>query len=230
MPHTSRTNRTKYSGKLKIVPVPGNGETGWSEVVRSNATKSRRGGEGHRADPGPPRNVTGATVGELRRGSLWQLAVFMVMVDDIKEHSGSTITLEVKDPAFSNTDIKFLETLGFKVLSLEDELVMDQHTFLFVPFLDARFEAAILVHAERCPVYVTSGLKGTGSYLEALERSSKGNEEEVSSSDLSREEIRANLEAAKRIQQSHSSLEFPEVPNSGHAFTGLRIHLLQHED
>ncbi|KAF2224097.1 hypothetical protein BDZ85DRAFT_280709 [Elsinoe ampelina] len=252
MPHTARKNKNKHPGKLITIPAPvpipipvsgdgagegeGEAEQGWSKVVRSNAARGRRGGqagrggEGHRIEPGPPRNVTGATVGELRRGSLWQLAVFMVIVDDMGRHSGGDITLEVRDPAFSTTDTKFLESLGFKVLSLEDKLVTDQHTFLFVPFLDFRYEAAILVHAETCPVYVSSGLKGTESYLEGLERSSKGSEDEVFSSDLSTEEIKTNLQAAKRMQQSHSSLGFPEVPNSGHAFTGLRIHLLQHAD
>ncbi|KAF4550480.1 Hypothetical protein D9617_17g047480 [Elsinoe fawcettii] len=268
MPHTDRKKRKQHPGKLTTVQV----DDEWATVTRSNNARSRHTNAANKIAPGPPRNVTGANVEDLRKAyekrraefevsgsrgkikgwidsclagdggqrreikkavglaigsftrrmddrSLWQLAAFMVIAEDVKG-AAREMAVVVKDPAFSTTDIKFLEGLGIEVIPDGAEGEMDEQTLLFMPFLEAVIEATLVVQAARCPIYISSGLEGAAAVLE-------GQHHDSIELDMAPEDKPASRQAIKHIRENYSSLEFPEVPSSGYAFTGLRIHHLQ---
>lgn len=134
------------------------------------------------------------------------------------QNGGKEISLVAQEPRFSELDIAYLQSKGFKIVEVDDALEhVDASTFLFVPFLEWSTESPYRRKAVDCPLYISSKMDWVIEEAEncvsgALQRLSALGQTDVENEDTVQLEYerKNGLESARAIQKSHVEHEFPD--------------------
>jgi hypothetical protein len=164
---------------------------------------------------------------DLKKSSLWQLAVFLSMsklLSSSKENTAeSSPVLYAQEPRFEALDVTVLKSYSVDVLhKLDAKDLITPKTFLFAPFLPWPVLLQDLLLDEDPAICVALNIRGCLEQVEIMIKN--GKEEVFEGESLSVEQMKTCLKVGEKFLEGRSDIEFPDFELHSSALRGLRIY------
>jgi hypothetical protein len=169
---------------------------------------------------------------DLRKSSLWQLAVFLSMARylSVQEDSATerTITLFAQEPRFAPLDIAVLKSYGVEVLEkMNARDLMTPKTFIFAPFLPWPVLLQDILLDRVLAICISLDVRVCLEQVEIMIKS--GKEDVVEGKTVSVELMKTCFKVGEDFLDGKNDVEFPEFELHSNALRGLRIYTRRQE-